>query len=196
MCGNRNPVDARRSTFWGMAAPSGRKRAGTLFLETRMPKPVRAMAALLAFFALAGATLLAGEATPVVIEKMDLAALERLMHSIDTPYMVVAMAAWCGPCRKELPALTRLYAKYQARGVKIVGISLDLDGPAAMQPILDKVKVNFPVFWVGEAALKAYDIYAIPMVFLIKNGQIVERIPGKRSEAFLEKKIQAFFDVP
>ena len=34
-------------------------------------------------------------------------------------------AAWCQPCREEMPAFNRLQAKYAANGVQFVGIALD-----------------------------------------------------------------------
>lgn len=34
-------------------------------------------------------------------------------------------AAWCPPCREEMPAFSRLQAKYAANGVQFVGIALD-----------------------------------------------------------------------
>ena len=124
------------------------------------------------------------------IQSLDQAGLKNLMTNEATPHLIVAMAAWCGPCRKELPVLSKLFTKYQSSGLKIVGISLDLDGPGAMQPIVDKLQVKFPVYWVGEKAVKAYDIYGIPMLFLIKNGKVVEKLPGIRSAGFIEKKIE------
>ena len=104
--------------------------------------------------------------------------------------MIVAMASWCGPCRKELPTLIKLFDEYQDQGLKIVGISLDADGPEAMQRIIDKAGVNFPVYWVGVDIAHDFDIYAIPMIFFIKDGVVVEKVPGKRSKEYLEEKIQ------
>ncbi len=105
------------------------------------------------------------------------------------------MAAWCGPCIDELPSLNRLYNKYNGRGLKFIGISIDIEGPLAMQPIIDKLNVGFPVYWYGESALKKFSIFAIPMVYLVKNGQIVKKLPGRRSERDLEKKIRKFLDL-
>jgi thiol-disulfide isomerase/thioredoxin len=129
-------------------------------------------------------------AESIKIEKLDKAGLEALLKKKDCRCMVVAMAAWCSPCRKELPILVDLYSRYQSQGLEIVGISLDLDGPQAIQPIIDKAKVNFPVYWVGEAAIEDFNIYAIPMVFIVKEGKVVERIPGARKEKDLENKIR------
>ena len=130
----------------------------------------------------------------IVIEKMDAAGLGRLMQDPGNQRMIVAMASWCGPCRKELPALIELFKKYQNQGLKMVGISLDADGPEAMQRIVDKAGVNFPVYWVGVDAAHEYGIYAIPMIFLIKDGEVVEKLPGQRSKKYLDQKIQSLLE--
>jgi len=126
----------------------------------------------------------------IVIEEMDAAGLDQLMQDPNNQGLIVAMAAWCGPCRKELPTLIKLFEKYEDKGLKIVGISVDANGPEALQKIIDKAHVNFPVYWVGVDMAHQYNIYAIPMIFFIKNGQVVEKLPGQRSEEFLEQKIQ------
>ena len=121
---------------------------------------------------------------------MELAALDRLIDARDSQCFIVAMAAWCAPCREELPTLVKLYSRYERRGFQLFGISLDLEGPSAMQPVVDRMKVNFPVYWVGEDAIEAYAITAMPVIFVVKDGQIVERIIGRRQEKFLDRKIQ------
>lgn len=132
----------------------------------------------------------------IIVEKMDKAGLDRLMQDPNNQSMIVAMAAWCGPCRRELPTLIKLFDKYKDQGLKMVGISLDANGPQAMQPILDKLHVTFPVYWVGADMAREYGIYAIPMIFFIKNGRIVEKLPGKRSHKDLDRKIKELFDLP
>jgi thiol-disulfide isomerase/thioredoxin len=131
----------------------------------------------------------------VTVEKISEAALDELIQSGNNKMVITFMAAWCGPCIDELPSLNRLYNKYNGRGLKFVGISIDLEGPRAMQPIIDKLNVGFPVYWYGESAVKKFSIFAIPMVYLVKNGQVVKKLPGRRSERDLEKKIRKFLDL-
>jgi thiol-disulfide isomerase/thioredoxin len=133
--------------------------------------------------------LFAQESGRIVIQQIGQDGLDKLMKNRENRSLVVAMASWCGPCREELPFLVKLHDKYNDRGLKIVGISVDVDGPETMQKIADKAKVNFPIYWTKVDMSEKYDIYAIPTIYLIKNGKIVEKIIGKQTEAFLDKRV-------
>ena len=131
----------------------------------------------------------------VTVQEISEAALDELIQASNNKMVITFMAAWCGPCIDELPSLNRLYKKYNGRGLKFVGISIDIEGPRAIQPIIDRLKVGFPVYWYGESAVKKYSIFAIPMIFLVKDGRIIKKLPGRRSEKDLEKKFQKFLEL-
>lgn len=40
------------------------------------------------------------------------------------PVVLVYWAGWCGPCRKEIPALKELYSKYSSKGVQFVSVAI------------------------------------------------------------------------
>ena len=141
------------------------------------------------FAVFSASDILAQGSARIVIQKIEQKELDRLMKSSENRSLVVAMASWCGPCRDELPLLVRMNNKYKDKGLKIIGISVDVDGTEAMQKIADRMKVNFPIYWAGVEAAEKYGIYAIPMLYLIKNGKVIDKIPGQQSEATLEKKI-------
>ena len=128
----------------------------------------------------------------VTVGKISESALDELINAKNNKIVVTFMAAWCGPCIDELPALNNLFKKYKNKGLKLIGISIDLEGPRAMQPIIDKLQVRFPVYWYGEAAVQKFSLFAIPMIFLVKDGQVIEKLPGRRSEKVLNKRIQEF----
>ncbi|MGI4985665.1 MAG: TlpA family protein disulfide reductase [Janthinobacterium lividum] len=56
-------------------------------------------------------------------------------------------ASWCGPCVREMPALSALSRQYAARGVRFVGIGVDSD--ANIAAFLKKVAVDYPVHVAG-----------------------------------------------
>ena len=126
----------------------------------------------------------------ITVQPIGEAALDGLIKKKGNPLIVSFMAAWCGPCIDELPALNNLYRKYKDQGLKVIGISIDLEGAVAMQPVVSKLKIEFPVYWFGEKAIQKFNLTAIPLVLVIKQGKVVERIPGRRSEGFLEQKVQ------
>ena len=131
----------------------------------------------------------------VTIQKISEPALDRLIKADNNKILITFIAAWCGPCIDELPVLNKLYQKYKTQGLKLIGISIDLEGPQALKPIVDKLKVGFPVYWYGKSAVQKFSLFVIPMIFFVKDGQIVEKLPGRRSEKALNKKIREFLDL-
>ena len=130
----------------------------------------------------------------ITVQPIGEAALDKLINSKNHILIVSFMAAWCGPCIDELPALNNLYRKYKDQGLKVIGISIDLEGAVAIQPVVNKLKIEFPVYWFGEKAVQKFNLTAIPLVLVIKRGKIVERLPGRRSEKFLERKVKALIN--
>ena len=128
------------------------------------------------------------------MQPIEEAALDDLINNKNEALIVSFMAAWCGPCIDELPALNNLYRKYKDQGLKVIGISIDLEGAVAMQPVVNKLKIEFPVYWFGEKALQKFNLTAIPLVLVIKRGKVVERLPGRRSEKFLERKVKVLIN--
>lgn len=129
------------------------------------------------------------------IVPIDHDGLQKILMNAECPVMVVAMAAWCRPCRAELPTLVSLYRQYQPRGLNMIGLSLDFSGPAAMQPIVDQMEVPFPVYWGGEKMAFQYRINAIPLIMIVSKGEITEKILGQRPKAFLEQKVNAIISM-
>lgn len=56
-------------------------------------------------------------------------------------------APWCPPCREEMPALVALQQKYAARGLSVIGITIDTRDHA--QSFVDEMGIGFAIL-VGE----------------------------------------------
>ncbi|MES2134470.1 MAG: TlpA disulfide reductase family protein, partial [Bacteroidota bacterium] len=86
-------------------------------------------------------------------------------------------ASWCGPCRKEMPNVKRIYEKYKSKGFEIYGVSLDKDRDAWLEAI-SKDNQTWPQvsdlkFWQSEAA-QTYAVQSIPFTVLVsKEGKIL-----------------------
>jgi thiol-disulfide isomerase/thioredoxin len=101
-------------------------------------------------------------------------------------------ATWCGPCRAEIPGMTKVYDKYKAKGFEIVGIALDNGGWDDVSPWLAKNPINYPIV-LGDRALTEEwgGIPSIPTTFIIdRKGNIAAKHVGGLREAEFEKLVK------
>lgn len=146
-------------------------------------------AAAAAFVLLCAPVARAGKVAPISAD-----ALNSVLFDNSGRRVVVFMAAWCAPCVEELPTLNRLYAVFAPRGLEVVGVALDPGGPEAMQPIIDRLQIRFPVYWAGDTAALTYRISRIPLMLLIQDGEEVKRIVGGRSPEAIESAFRKFME--
>ncbi len=59
--------------------------------------------------------------------------------------MLNAWATWCAPCIEEMPILVRLYDKYKNKGLEIWGVSTDIEGKSVVEPVVQKMGINYPI---------------------------------------------------
>ena len=80
-------------------------------------------------------------------------------------------ASWCGPCRKEMPLLEKIYKKYKGLGFTLLGVNVEENSKAAKNYLKD-VKVSFPIlFDTTNKTSKLYNVSAMPTTILIdRNG--------------------------
>lgn len=125
------------------------------------------------------------------VQSIEPAAFDKMISESAYRGLVVAMASWCPPCREELPILAKLYLKYKDKGVQIIAVSLDADGPKAVQPLINKLKVPFPVYWIGTKAIKHYKIAGVPTLMIYNDGGLIEKLPGSYPQKIIEQKLQS-----
>jgi len=85
--------------------------------------------------------------------------------------------------------MVKLYNKYKSSGIQIVALSVDAEGPKAVQPLINKLRVPFPVYWAGTPALQHYRISGIPLLMVYDKGKLVQRLPGSHPRKTIEKII-------
>jgi len=83
-------------------------------------------------------------------------------------------ATWCAPCRKEIPEYVVLQEKYRARGLVILGFSLDEAPPAEVKAFGAQFKVNYPLVVADADTAEAFGgIEGLPTAFVIdREGNI------------------------
>jgi peroxiredoxin len=106
-------------------------------------------------------------------------------------------ATWCGPCRAELYDLIDLQAKYKDR-FQILSLIVDDDDPAAIQKVVEKYGINYPVALApNEIRLQYGGIAALPTSFVLDSeGRIVQKHEGLRDPLLYETEIRALLGLP
>lgn len=103
-------------------------------------------------------------------------------------------ATWCGPCRMAIPHLIELQNEYKGKGFTLVGVSLDQQGEAVVNPFMKSWKLNYPVVvdQMGEVAKSYGGIRSIPTYLLVdKQGLVVNYFVGYRPKGEFEAAIKA-----
>lgn len=100
-------------------------------------------------------------------------------------------ATWCPPCRAEIPGFVELQKKYKEKGLVVIGISLDQQGPEVVQSFMKEYKINYPVVMATEKVSEDFGgIESIPTTFIIdRKGNIVSKHVGLTESAVFEKEI-------
>ena len=106
-------------------------------------------------------------------------------------------ATWCGPCRAELYDLIDLQAKYKDR-FQILSLIVDDDDPAAIQKVVEKYGINYPVALApNEIRMQYGGIAALPTSFVLDSeGGIVQKDEGLRDPLLYETEIRALLGLP
>jgi thiol-disulfide isomerase/thioredoxin len=90
-------------------------------------------------------------------------------------------ATWCGPCRREMPALDRLQAILGGPGFEVVALSIDRSGIEAVRKFYTEVGVRNLALHIDSSGKAARELGAIgvPVTILIdRQGREIGRLMG------------------
>lgn len=93
-------------------------------------------------------------------------------------------ASWCGPCRAENPNVRKIYDKYHAAGLEIIGVSLDTKKQDWAKAIRDDklswIHVSDLGGWQSELG-RLYAVKAVPCTYLLDehNRVVAKNLRGK-----------------
>lgn len=96
--------------------------------------------------------------------------------------------SWCGPCRREQPALEALWKEYGPRGVVFVGVNTRRDQRAAALAYMDEFAVTYPsIYDPASTVAHRFKVRVMPVTFVIdRHGKTAATLLGAlRDEADL-----------
>lgn len=118
----------------------------------------------------------AGAKLPEIGEK-DLSGKPVTAASLAGKVVIVDFwASWCAPCKQELPLLDKLYKKYQAQGLVVVGVSVDKD-VANVRKFLGSMPLSFPIVHDASHGIAGrYEPPKMPSSYIIDRKGIVRYV--------------------
>lgn len=89
-------------------------------------------------------------------------------------------ATWCGPCRFETPELQSLQTQYAAKGLKVIGVSVDEGDTEAVKTFVAEQKITYSIALDPEGRIaNLVQTTVLPTSLLIdRTGKIVWRQIG------------------
>jgi thiol-disulfide isomerase/thioredoxin len=105
-------------------------------------------------------------------DRLDIAAQR------DTVTLVHVWATWCGPCRTEFPSLNAMQAAYRDKGVKVLAISIDRIGFAAVDlQDFARAATDLAIFHDPDReAARALGVVGLPTTIVLdQTGQEIAR---------------------
>ena len=78
-----------------------------------------------------------------------------------------------------MPLLAQLHRKWEARGVTVLGISLDQGDTEIITHYTQRLAIPYPILLGSEAVAIAYRVIALPATYVIDaDGMITNHITG------------------
>lgn len=131
----------------------------------------------------------------------ELADLNENIHKLSEyqgkPVILNVWASWCKPCREEMPALQRMYAKYNKEIIFLAVNSTQQDSLTDVVKFIEENQINFPVLLDLKGETNSlYKIQALPTTFFINSKGIIQEIiiGGPMSETLIEIRLKKLME--
>jgi len=103
-------------------------------------------------------------------------------------------AAWCPPCRAEMPAFENVFQAYEDQGVVILGVNATIqDDEQAAADFVREFGLSFLIPLDRDGAVsELYALSGLPTTFFVDQAGIIRSIMvgGPLSEATIQSKIE------
>jgi len=105
-------------------------------------------------------------------------------------------ATWCPPCRAEIPDFIETYKDLKAKGLEILGLSVDNDPPAKLREWAAAVGINYRVAMATPQIVEAYQPgdYVPTTIIVDRKGRVRYRNVGAIDKEILARLFKEFSD--
>ncbi|MBZ5584672.1 MAG: redoxin family protein, partial [Acidobacteriia bacterium] len=101
-------------------------------------------------------------------------------------------ATWCVPCIQEIPSFNKLHREFGGKGVVVLGVSMDDEGKARVEPFLKKHPMDYTVALGSDELNRKFGLDSLPVTVVFdRAGKQVQRFEGFTEEAKLQAAVQA-----
>lgn len=134
------------------------------------------------------------QAAPIHLTKLEipqrapnfrLIDLDNKVHTLadykGKPLIVNFWASWCRPCRAELPAFNRAWAKVKDQGIQMIAINIGED-PNTVFNFIREYPIDFKVLLDQQSdELNNWQMQGLPTTYILNaKGQVVYQAIGER----------------
>jgi cytochrome c biogenesis protein CcmG/thiol:disulfide interchange protein DsbE len=115
------------------------------------------------------------------------------------PVLVNIWASWCLPCRKEMPAMDKIFHDYRDEGFTVLAVNAtSQDKINNVKAFVDEYQLTFPILLDEDGAIvNAYQVSAFPTSFFISADGTIQDVVvgGPMSEALLRSRVEHLLDL-
>lgn len=102
-------------------------------------------------------------------------------------------ATWCGPCRALSPTLRELGHRYADRGLVVVGVNVDEDGPGHVPMFTRALRLDYPQLAAQPMTQRDWEVRFLPTTVIIDRTGMIRRVStGNEPEATLVAEIEKY----
>ncbi|MBU2573360.1 MAG: TlpA family protein disulfide reductase [Elusimicrobia bacterium] len=102
------------------------------------------------------------------------------------PVMLMFFAETCPYCRKAAPFIKKMDESYKARGLNVIGVSLNDEASSAAGFVKD-FGLAFPVAYKGRRVARQYRTHGVPYLYLLTKDHTIYNVWAGYDESFDEE---------
>jgi thiol-disulfide isomerase/thioredoxin len=111
------------------------------------------------------------------------------------PTIIVFFATWCMPCLGQLQFLSAIQREYAERGLRVVGVGMDIDGKKVLEPFAVQSALPYPILVADRSFLRGASAFGpireLPAVLMVDaKGKTIAAWTGFAQPRALRAKVE------